>query len=736
MKKTGRKVLTVLLTILMTVTLAAPARAEVLEFDYTGDDVKFIKEDGAAFGMFTAQPGTTAAISGESVVIHFVPKNKTVYCGIHFGSIDETGYSADIEFNADGSFDIELSTDSCGKAISVVPIKASDGGTTSAQYYLAIPSAEKLPLIPFDYYGSDVTFAKADGSAFGMFAPQTGTTAVINGDNVEIHYVPKNKTVYGALHFGSIADDELTRDVEFNTDGSFDIVLSKDNCGKGLPVAPVKKSDGSTTSAQYYLLIPAESELEDVTPVTAGTCGANAVWTFEDDTLTVSGTGAMTSYSSKNDTPWAALADQIKSIIVDDGITSIGNNAFAGCENAEDASIGEDVTAIGVNAFSGCSSIVSFSMPASVTSIGNYAFNNCSDLQAIVFDGSSVPTLAPNAFANTTIDAIYKASWPSFIKGNYGGHTTWLVDYVAGSCGATSFTLGLGYLSISGSGSIRGYSKGQAPWYQYRDEIRSISLGNGVTSIGNFAFFGCENVTEVTLGSRTASIGISAFYGCTSLAEIEFPSALTSIGAYAFSNCSGLTDLTFTGSSVPTIADTGFNTVKAKALYPENAAWAEFAKNGYGGAIYWTDNPEEEIIGGSCGNQAAWILVDGTLTLYGQGGVRSYGAKTQVPWYEYREQITSIVVEDGITSLGNYQFMGCENVTSVYLSNTLRKICVNAFSTCRSLTTITIPATVTDIYAYAFNKCSSLQNVIFEGEASNVLINGHAFENTTIKLPQ
>ncbi|MBR6270860.1 MAG: leucine-rich repeat domain-containing protein [Lachnospiraceae bacterium] len=591
-------------------------------------------------------------------------------------------------------------------------------------------------VLEFDYDGDDVTFIKANGDGFGMFTRQAGTTCVINGDNVEIHYVPKNVKTYGAFHYGSITDAELTPDVVFNSDGTFDIVLPKENCGTALPIAPIKKSDGGTTAAQYYLAIPAAGKLEDVTPVTSGTCGANATWSFADNTLTISGTGAMTSYSSKNDTPWAALADQIRFITVDDGITSIGNNAFAGCENAENASIGEDVAAIGVNAFSGCEKLTELVIPASVASIGNYAFNNCSDLGVIIFEGSSAPSFGANALANTELMAIYKASWTGFSKDKLGGKTTWLVDYVAGSCGATRFTLERGHLTISGTGSIRGYSKGETPWYQYRDEIQTLNIGDGVTSIGNYAFYGCENLTGVTFGSGITGIGISAFYGCASLAEIEFPAALASIGAYAFSNCSGLTDLTFTGSSAPTIAGTGFNTVKAKALYPENAAWAEFAKNGYGGAIYWTTNPEEEIIGGSCGNQAAWILVDGTLTLYGQGGVRSYGAKTQVPWYEYREQITRIVVEDGITSLGNYQFMGCENVTEVYLSNTLRKICVNAFSTCRSLTTITIPATVTDIYAYAFNKCSGLQNVVFEGEVSGIQINGHAFENTTVELPQ
>ncbi|MBQ9387236.1 MAG: leucine-rich repeat domain-containing protein, partial [Lachnospiraceae bacterium] len=531
MKKTGRKVLTVLLTILMTVTLAAPAYAEVLEFDYSGDEVKFIKADGSNFGMFTALPGTTAVIRGESVEIHFVPRNTTVYGGIHYGSIDETGYTADVEFNSDGTFDIVLSTDSCGKAISVVPIKISDGGTTSSQYYLAIPEAGKLPLVPFDYDGDDVTFIKANGDGFGMFTRQAGTTCVINGDNVEIHYVPKNVKTYGAFHYGSITDAELTPDVVFNSDGTFDIVLPKENCGTALPIAPIKKSDGGTTAAQYYLAIPAAGKLEDVTPMTSGTCGANAVWSFEDSTLTVSGTGAMTSYSSKNDTPWAALADQIRFITVDDGITSIGNNAFAGCENAENASIGEDVAAIGVNAFSGCEKLTELVMPASVASIGNYAFNNCSDLGVIVFEGSSAPSFGTNALANTELMAIYKASWTDFSKDKFGGKTTWLVDYVAGSCGATRFTLERGHLTISGNGSIRGYSKGQAPWYQYRDEILNLLIGDGVTSIGNFAFYGCENLTGVTFGSGITGIGISAFYGCASLAEIEFPAALASIGA-------------------------------------------------------------------------------------------------------------------------------------------------------------------------------------------------------------
>ena len=118
---------------------------------------------------------------------------------------------------------------------------------------------------PFPYDGAEVNFIKEDGAQFGMFTPQEGTTCVIDGNNVVIHYVPKNTTVYGALHFGSITDEELTADVTFNEDGSFDITRPKADCGMAYPIAPIKKSDGGTTSAQYYLAIPAESQLEDVT---------------------------------------------------------------------------------------------------------------------------------------------------------------------------------------------------------------------------------------------------------------------------------------------------------------------------------------------------------------------------------------------------------------------------------------------------------------------------------------
>ena len=123
-----------------------PEEPTVTKIEYTGSDLGFFKEDlTSAFGMLTPQDGSYTAVDGDKVVIHIVPKNKTVYNGIHWGAITDE-LTKDVSFNADGTIDMELAAaDYCGWASPVAPIKVKDGKTTADQYYLAIPAADKLP---------------------------------------------------------------------------------------------------------------------------------------------------------------------------------------------------------------------------------------------------------------------------------------------------------------------------------------------------------------------------------------------------------------------------------------------------------------------------------------------------------------------------------------------------------------------------------------------------------------
>ncbi len=272
MRNKNHRFLSLLLAaVLVLCLIPAIAFAAAEKLAYDGDAVGFFKEDlTSAFGMLTPQEGSTCEIDGDNVVIHIVPKNTTTYNAIHWGAITDE-LSADVKFNEDGTIDLKLAAaDYCGYAHPVAPVKADGSGTTSTQYYFAIPAKDKLPeaekkVEKLAYSSDAVGFFKEDlTSAFGMLTPQEGSTCEIDGDNVVIHIVPKNTTVYNALHWGAITD-ELTKDVTFNEDGTIDLKLAAaDYCGYASPVAPVKADGSGTTSAQYYLAIPAKDKLPEV----------------------------------------------------------------------------------------------------------------------------------------------------------------------------------------------------------------------------------------------------------------------------------------------------------------------------------------------------------------------------------------------------------------------------------------------------------------------------------------
>ena len=110
----------------------------------------------------------------------------------------------------------------------------------------------------------------------------------------------------------------------------------------------------------------------------SGTCGDNLTWTFESatSTLTIAGDGAMYNYSYQN-APWSSLRDAIKTIVLEDGLTSIGKYAFCECYRLRSVTIGNSVTSIRECAFLGCNGLTSVTIPNSVTSIGTSAFNSC-----------------------------------------------------------------------------------------------------------------------------------------------------------------------------------------------------------------------------------------------------------------------------------------------------------------------------------------------------------------------
>ena len=261
----------------------------------------------------------------------------------------------------------------------------------------------------------------------------------------------------------------------------------------------------------------------------SGTCGNDLTWTLEDGTLTISGTGKMKDYyPSNNDTtaPWGENCSLIKSVVISDGVTSIGYGAFYNCSSLTSVTIPDSVTSIGGHAFDGCSSLTSVTIPDGVTSIGNGAFYKCSSLTSVTM-GNGVRSIGDYAFYNCS--SLTSVTIPDSVTSiGYGAF------YNCSSL--TSVTIPDSVTSI-GSEVFSGCSS-----------LTSVTIPDSVTSIGGHAFDGCSSLTSVTIPDGVTSIGNGAFYKCSSLTSVTIPDSVTSIGSWAFYGCSKLKDIAFAGS--------------------------------------------------------------------------------------------------------------------------------------------------------------------------------------------
>lgn len=361
-----------------------------------------------------------------------------------------------------------------------------------------------------------------------------------------------------------------------------------------------------------------------------GTCGDNLTWTLDDNgTLTISGTGEM--YHYDEDAPWLGYQNSITTLVVEEGVTSIGSYAFWRCSKLANASIADSVQSFGYRAFSGCTSLTEIAIPETQTSIWSYTFSGCSSLTSIVIP-SSVQEIEEGAF---------------------------------GGAGLTS-----------------------------------VVIPDSVTKIGNRAFDGCTKLTEVYIGKNVSSLYARAFAYCSSLESVWFTGRAPSCAetnAFVYSPCKAYYPNTWTVDPSTTI--------------DRDATWIPYdlCENGHSyedGVCTVCGAEENPTIGGSCGENATWTLdADGTLTISGRGDMASS------PFSEHLADIKNVVIENGITSIGNNAFDGCSNLTSIEIPDSVAIIRQDAFSGCSSLSSIEIPDGVTSIDNGAFKNCSSLTSV-------------------------
>ncbi len=271
--------------------------------------------------------------------------------------------------------------------------------------------------------------------------------------------------------------------------------------------------------------------------VLSGMCGENASFVLWDDRLYVDGTGDMYDYAMGGQAAWRWY--QFDQVYVAEGITSIGNWAFRYVQNMTEMLIPSTVTRIGVNAFEGCSKMESITIPAAVTRIEENAFMYCNALQTVYYGGS-------------------RAQWDAIDIAETGNETLLAASVVSsdtpgGSCGENlTWTLQEnGTLTITGTGNMTDYEGPFGrPWESVESEIKRIRIREGVTSVGDYAFYSCRNLDSVELPDSLTRIGQQAFSDCIKLTGITIPAGVTTVGFMVFSECPALGAITVEDGNV------------------------------------------------------------------------------------------------------------------------------------------------------------------------------------------
>lgn len=205
-------------------------------------------------------------------------------------------------------------------------------------------------------------------------------------------------------------------------------------------------------------------------------------------------------------------------------------------------------------------------------------------MDGYVFDGWYTDAVGGSRVSSSTV---YTAA----------GHTTLYAHWMpVASDAEQGWSLQDGTLIITSQGAMQDYTSArETPWFSDRADIRKIVVQNGVTSIGDYAFYGCENVTSVTLPATVTQIGKLAFYGCGSLNTLTLPDSLTMVEDYAFAKASGLGTIAFKGSA-PLFGAGVFADVSAEVRYPaEDSTWTDAVRQSYTGNVSWAGVSEAKL---------------------------------------------------------------------------------------------------------------------------------------------
>ena len=481
---------------------------------------------------------------------------------------------------------------------------------------------------------------------------------------------------------------------------------------------------------------------------TSGKTG-DCTWTLNGTKLTISGHGIMNNYSSSNTSPWGK---EITEAVIEEGVTNIGDYAFYQCENLQRVTT-FTATSIGTYAFAGCNRLTDIIVPDSITSIGNSAFIDCNNLSYNQYDNALYLGNIKNPYT-VLVKCINTAITTCKINDN----SRIIYQNAFFNCSNLKDVIIPDNILCIGNHAFAGCSG-----------IDTINIPDSVTTLGSYAFSGCSSAETLYIGSSLITLPTYVFQNCTGLTTVTVPNNITTIQEFAFAGCNSITNITlpFVGESRTATGYSsafgyifGYNTTgssgstgyyrsgapKRGDICSVDGKYSRYIKSWNGRESEYTVFYSQQYYYNTPSSIKTVIITDATCIPGGS--------------FNYCQYITTIVLNDMITSIGayafcndigikdfefpncvtnigDYAFKNCTGLTNIEIPNGVKSIGDGSFINCTGLSSIQIPDSVTDIGSSAFKNCTGLSNIKISNKITEIHV--CTFEGctglTSVSLP-